>query len=158
MNYAKVDDKYLVRIEKGELVVEVLTNFCQREKIANGTFTGIGAVEWLKCGYYDLPEKKYYFTEYDSLVEVVSLTGNIMLKDGQPFVHVHGVFTDTKNQAFGGHIVDMRVGVVLEVVLVPLTSSFSRELDENIGLALIDLPLNDRLPGCAFDNDFQVKL
>ncbi len=85
MNYAKVDDKYLVRIEKGELVVEVLTNFCQREKIANGTFTGIGAVEWLKCGYYDLPEKKYYFTEYDSLVEVVSLTGNIMLKDGQPF-------------------------------------------------------------------------
>jgi predicted DNA-binding protein with PD1-like motif len=140
MQYGVVDTKYLIKIERGESVVSTITDLCRREGIQNATFTGIGAVSWVECGYYALAEKKYYFIEYDELVEVVSLTGNVMLKDGEPFVHVHGVFTNTKNEAFGGHIVEMKVGVVLEVVLESLASAFTRLPDACIGLSLIDLP------------------
>ncbi len=140
MQFAQIDGKYIIKIERGELVVETVTNFCRDQKILNGTFTGIGAVDRLTCGYYELKEKKYYFTDYDSMIEVVSLTGNVVLKEDKPFVHVHGVFTDTKNQAFGGHIDEMRVGVVLEVIFTPLSSNITRVLDEDIGLALLDLP------------------
>jgi len=129
----------IIRLDKGENVVRSLTDFCSENNITNATFTGIGAVEHLTCGYYALHEKQYHFTDYNELIEVVSLTGNVMLKDGKPFIHVHGVFTDTKNSAFGGHIVEMRVGVVLEVVLTPLESTLERKLDECIGLALIDI-------------------
>lgn len=139
MRTTKTDGIYIIRIDKGEDVVKSLTEFCMQNEIQNATFTGIGAVEWLKCGYYALDEKKYYFTEYDSLVEVVSLTGNVMLKDGAPMIHVHGVFTDTTNTAFGGHVVEMRAGVVLEVVLTPLSSTISRTHDDCIGLYLMDI-------------------
>jgi uncharacterized protein len=118
----------------------VLLQHGRTHSIRNGHFTGIGAVSELTCGYYELSEKKYYFTDYTDMVEVVSLTGTIMLKDAEPFIHMHGVFTDTKNHAFGGHIVEMRVGVTLEVVLTPLTSNFVRLPDACSGLALIDLP------------------
>jgi predicted DNA-binding protein with PD1-like motif len=143
MYFGEASGKYLLKIEKGELVVETIASFCWEQGIKNALISGIGAVEWVKCGYYALKEKQYYFTEYDELVEVVSLTGNVMQKDEQPFVHVHGVFTDTKNMAFGGHILEMRVGVVLEVVLEPLDSTFSRLPDECIGLSLVDLPNKD---------------
>lgn len=140
MQFARVNDTYVVKIAAGEFVGETLRALAKAEGIQNGYFSGIGAVDELTCGYYALHEKQYHFTTYNDLVEVVSLSGNIMLKEGEPFIHMHGVFTDTKNQAFGGHIVDMRVGVTLEVVLTPLPSAFARVLDEHCGLALIDLP------------------
>jgi uncharacterized protein len=139
MQYIKTDSTYIIRIDKGEDVVETITEFCTKEGIANAHFTGIGAVDILTCGYYNLEEKKYYFTDYTQPLEVVSLTGNVMLKDGAPFVHVHGVFTDIENKAFGGHIVEMRVHVVLEVMLTPLKSTIERALDECIGLALMKM-------------------
>ncbi len=142
MQFQRADATFIIRIDKGEEVVKILTEFCASRDIKNASFNGIGAVEWIKCGYYELSEKKYYFKEYNGLYEVVSLTGNVMLKDDSPFIHVHGVFTDTENKASGGHIVDMRVGVVLEVILTPLTSTISRNLDECIGLYLMDLNEN----------------
>lgn len=137
MQCKKTSNEYVVVLEKGENVIESLTRFCQQENIQNGHFHAIGAVEYVSCGYYALDEKKYHFTQYDQLLEVVSATGNIMLKDGAPYVHLHAVFTDTYNNAFGGHVEEMRVGVTLEVMLTPLDSSFTREQDEEIGLSLI---------------------
>ncbi len=139
MQTTKAGTTYIIRIDKSEEVVKTLTEFCASQDIKNAMFTGIGAVEHLTCGYYALHEKKYYFKEYDELIEVVSLTGNVMQKDGAPTIHVHGVFTDTTNTAFGGHIVEMRVGVVLEVMLTPLASTISRTHDDCIGLYLLDI-------------------
>jgi uncharacterized protein len=139
MQYEKLDNTYVIKLEQGELVIDSLTKLCVSEKIVNADFSGIGAVKGLTCGYYDLEQKKYYFTNYPDLVEVVSLTGNLLLKDDKPFIHMHGVFTDTKNQAFGGHISEMTVGVVLEVILRPLNGNIKRTLDTCIGLALIDI-------------------
>jgi predicted DNA-binding protein with PD1-like motif len=130
-------DPYLIRLDRGELVVATLTKWCTERGITNAVFSGIGAVDTLTCGYYNLEEKKYYFTDYAEPLEVVSLTGNVMLKEHTPFIHAHGVFTTTENWALGGHIVDMRVSVVLEVVLTPLDSTIERHLDDCTGLALM---------------------
>ena len=137
MQYTQTGDTYICKIEQGEEVVSVLTDFCVTQGIENAHFTGIGAVKKLTCGYYALDEKKYYFTDYAQLLEVVSLTGNIALKDGEPFVHMHGVFTGEDNNAFGGHIKEMTVGVVLEVFLKKYETSIERHLDEGIGLYLM---------------------
>lgn len=137
MQYTKTDNTYILKIEKGEAVVETITHFCSREGIQNAYFRGIGAVKGLTCGYYALDEKEYYFTDYHELVEVASLTGNVMLKDGKPFVHMHGVFTNTKNEAFGGHIKEMNAGIVLEVILSVLPTAVERLHDEEIGLYLM---------------------
>ena len=125
-------------MEQGEPVLATLTNFAKEQGIQNAAFSGIGAVKDVTCGYYALDEKKYYFTDYPELVEVVSMTGNVMLKEGEPFLHVHAVFTDTKNEAFGGHVQEMVVGVTLEVVLEKFDTQIERELDEPIGLFLMN--------------------
>ncbi len=138
MRYTKTDATYILRIDKGEEFITSLTEFCVEEGINNASFTGIGAAKDISCGYYALDEKKYYFTQYPEIVEVVSLTGNVALKDGKPFVHVHGVFTGRDNKAFGGHIEKMSAGIVLEVVLRTLPTTVEREYDEETGLSLLD--------------------
>lgn len=140
MQYSKADDTYTIIINKGEDAIATIADFCTEEGISNAYFRGIGAVEQLECGYYDLEKKEYFFTTYDNMLEVASLTGNVMLKDDAPFVHMHGVFTDSTNNAFGGHVKEMRVGVTLEVILTTLPSDHHRHLDEAIGLYLIHCP------------------
>jgi hypothetical protein len=139
MHFYKAPSTTILRIDRGEDVVETITKFCVKEGIVNAYFSGIGAVETLTCGYYNLDEKQYHFKDYAEPLEVVSLSGNVILRDGKPFVHVHGVFTDTENRVFGGHIVEMKVHVVLEVMLTPLQSALERHMDDCIGLALMRL-------------------
>lgn len=139
MQYQKIGDQYFLKIEQGEAVMAKLTQFCIDHGIHNARISGIGAVSSVSCGYYALAEQRYYFTNYDELLEVVSLSGNVLLKAGAPFVHLHGVFTNTKNEAFGGHIEEMVVGVVLEVFLEPLPSTIERVQNPKIGLALAEL-------------------
>lgn len=137
MKYTKTNNTYQLTIAKGEEVISTLTQFCVEQGISNAWLSGLGAVESLTCGYYALSEKKYYFTDYEQLLEVVSLTGNVMLKEGEPFLHVHGVFTGEDNNAFGGHVKQMVVGVTLEVILRAQDTTIERHLDEDIGLFLM---------------------
>ena len=139
MKFKKVDERYILKIEKGELVHEAITQFCNEHDIKNAALQGIGAVEWVRCGYYDLPNKDYLFREYDEIVEVTSYLGNMMQKGNGLFVHAHGTFSNLKNEVFGGHVDEMRVGVVLEVILTPLSSTIARTFDDDIGLYLMDL-------------------
>lgn len=133
----KTNSTYIITLEKGEDVIASLTKFCKKEDIKNGYFRGIGAVERVSCGYYALAEKEYHFKEYTGLFEVISATGNVALKDNEPFIHLHAVFSDEENSTFGGHVEEMRVGIVLEVILEILPTEIEREYNQEIGLFLI---------------------
>jgi predicted DNA-binding protein with PD1-like motif len=131
--------RYVIRLARGELVMESLTRFCREHAIQSGIFTAIGAVEHVSLGYYNLTTREYAFQTYESPVEVASMTGNIALVEGEPFVHAHVVLTDTENRAFGGHLEEATVAVTLEVSLVADAGSTERRLDETVGLKLLDL-------------------
>lgn len=116
-----------------------LTEWCREHDVRSATLSGIGAVEYASFGYYDLTDRTYHFTQYTEMLEVASMQGNVALKDGKPFLHVHAVFSGQDNNAIGGHVEEMRVGVVLEVNLRPLSREIVREHDECTGLHLMDL-------------------
>lgn len=138
MEIQRIDDQTeLIVLCKGEQVVERLTRHCKEKGIANASLSGIGAVTQITCGYYDLEARSYEFRAYPGLYEVVNLTANVMLKDGQPFVHMHATFTDTENRAFGGHVEEMCVGVTLEIFLRRYPTTHARSYDEETGLHLI---------------------
>ncbi len=139
MEYKKVNERYILKIEQGELVHASLHEFCNEHNIKNALVGGIGAVEWVRCGYYDRDTKAYLFKEYEEVVEVTSYMGNVMVKEDSIFVHAHGTFSNRENQVFGGHVDEMRVGLVLEVALTPLGSEIRRTFDEGTGLYLMDI-------------------
>lgn len=139
MKYVQAEGRFILKLERGEEVLKSLTDFAKQEKITFATVTGLGAVDQISCGYYALSERKYHFTQYEGSFEVLNATGNISLKEGMPFVHLHATFSDTANFTFGGHVESMRVGLVLEIVLDTAQIAIERMLDDETGLHLMEL-------------------
>jgi predicted DNA-binding protein with PD1-like motif len=72
-------------------------------------------------------------------VEVLSLVGDIALKDGEPTVHAHVVVGKADGSAHGGHLIEAHVLPTLELILIESPNFLQRKYDEETGLALIDI-------------------
>lgn len=132
---------HILVLERGDNVIETITKYCADTNITSGVFTGIGAVERVKIGYYDLEKREYFFRDEPGVFEVASMNGNVALVDGKPFIHAHAVLSrcDETLECIGAHIKEAFVAVTLEVFLTPLDISLGRELNESIGLKLLKL-------------------
>lgn len=140
MQYTKLQDGYLVKVERGEELIETVTAFCAEQKIHSGSITGVGATDDVCLYYFDGEKKEYIpkiFNERD--YEIISLTGNIALIDGTPFLHIHTALGDHEYQVFGGHLKSAVISVTGEVVISQIGGDVHRAYDEVCGLNLLDL-------------------
>ena len=141
MNHVSSDTGMLIKLERGEELIATLTGLCVEENIQNAVFSGIGAVERVKIGYYDLAKREYFFRSEPGVFEVASMQGNVALVDGKPFIHAHAVLSrcDETLECIGAHIKEAYVAVTLEIFLAELDSAVERKLDETIGLKLLSV-------------------
>ena len=130
------DNSTIVVLEKGEKLVESLTQFAQLTQINAASLQGLGALEEVELGYYDLHKKTYKRTTLKGDWELVAMNGNITLKDGMPFVHVHAALGGEDFSLKGGHLFEAVVAVTCEVSLIPHTALIERHAHSAIGLSL----------------------
>jgi predicted DNA-binding protein with PD1-like motif len=140
MRFQKFGDRYIVRLESREPVIESLTAFLRDERIEFANLSAAGAVRWVHLGYWNADTRAYEYREVAEQLEVVSFQGNGSLKDGEPFLHLHGVFGRRDFSVLGGHIKEARVHPTLEVWLRTEDIAVRRAKDEASGLDLLDLP------------------
>ena len=85
-------------------IIEYLTEFCAKNKIFCAALNIIGATSKITIGFYDQKSHKYYPKTFEQEMEIVSCMGNVSLKDGKPFLHLHAVMGDTELRCWGGHL------------------------------------------------------
>lgn len=139
MLYQRFGDRYQVRIESGESVVESLTRLAEAEEMGYATLTGIGAVRRASLAYYNVDTREYETHDLEEQLEVVSLVGNVSLRDGNPFLHVHAALGRRDLTMVGGHLMDAVAHATLEVWMQREAANVHRFSDES-GLALLQLP------------------
>lgn len=132
------DNAATLVFEKGEPFIATLTDFCKEQQITAGFFHGLGGALSAELGYYHLDRQEYVFRKLDLVLEVVSLHGNITLKDDEPFIHAHGVLSDAAFTTYGGHIKELIVGGTLEVHFDSFGAKWRRVPDNETGLSLIE--------------------
>jgi predicted DNA-binding protein with PD1-like motif len=127
----------LGRLERGDDVLNSLTEFCARHGLAVGWVEALGAVERGGVGYYDHDARAYRETWFDEGMEIASLTGNISRKDGDTFLHCHVILADRDGRCFGGHLLEGTVAFACEFSITALIGPVpERTHDEATGLAL----------------------
>jgi uncharacterized protein len=82
---------FAVIFDKGDEFVRELTSFAQENELGASHFTAIGAFRDVTLGYFDRNTKKYKEILIVEQVEVLSLVGDIALKDKDPQIHAHVV-------------------------------------------------------------------
>lgn len=128
------------RLEKGADLLPTLEQICRHENIELGEIRAIGAVSRARAGYYRQEEKAYTYLEFPGPHEIISLQGNVSLKDGRPFVHAHVSLMAADGHLVGGHLAEGTIVfaceyVITEYILEP-GGTFERVFDAPTGLYL----------------------
>ncbi|WKV10053.1 DNA-binding protein [Thermoanaerobacterium sp. CMT5567-10] len=142
MGYINIDVKrrFMGRFKYDNDLLQEITNFIINENIRSGEIRIIGAIKKARFGYFNQSTKEYKFIEKNEHMEILSAIGNISLKNGKPFPHVHITLADKDGNVFGGHLMEGTKIFAAEFVIVDYgENNLERVDDEFTGLQLWNL-------------------
>lgn len=139
MQYKRLKDAIIIRIDIGEEIGKEIKNVAVKEHIKLASISGLGAVDKLTIGVYKPKEKKYYSNSFEGDFEIVSLTGTITTMNNEVYPHIHISVGDDKGHVVGGHLNEAFVSVTCEVVLKLIEGNVDRAYNEEIGINLLRL-------------------
>lgn len=141
MQYAKLaDTTFLIRLEPRDDINGFIGRFCHDHGITNAAVTGIGSVESPTLAHYSIHTKKFQEVSFDGVFEITSLIGTVAYNEASPIVHLHVTMSDSNMHAFGGHLVEGKCSALAEIILTSYPTKFTKVPDNDIGLAVWDLP------------------
>ena len=126
------------RLPQGADLLESLNELCARENITAGEVRAIGALTKAVLGFYNQKNREYEYLTLDYPLEIVSLLGDVSLKEGRPFVHAHVSLGDEQGHLWGGHLAPGSEVFACEVMLAQYQTDkpFERAFDQGTGLLL----------------------
>jgi predicted DNA-binding protein with PD1-like motif len=146
MHVLRAGDHCLLKLARGEELHECVQAFCAQERYEHALVFGIGAIESIELGAWDIPTRHYTRKRFDQPMELVSLQGNVSWVDGAPYLHAHVVISGHDFVAWAGHLFTSRVYATVEMWLKPGRGRLERTMDEEIGLKAWYLPERCKLP------------
>ena len=138
MDYRKFDHTIIVRIDRGEDILEQVKNIAEKEQIKLASIQALGAVGDFTVGVFNTGEKKYYSNHFTGDFEIVSLHGTISTMNGNFYSHIHMSAGDVKGNVFGGHLNRAIISATCEMVIQVIEGHVDRSFSEEIGLNLFD--------------------
>lgn len=136
MKYLKKDNKYVVRIDKGEEVIEQITKICIENNIKSGAITGLGATDKVKVGLFNTSTKQYISKELTGAFEITSLVGNISRMNDEVYLHLHINVADESLNVRGGHLNHCYISATSEIIINEIDLEVGRKFSDEIGLNL----------------------
>ena len=136
MDYRRFNDTIIVRMDRGEEIVEQLRAVAEKENVRLASVEALGAVNDFTVGVYNTTEKKYYSNRFTGAFEIVSLTGTLTTMDGKLYHHLHMSAGDDRGAVFGGHLNSAVVSATCEMVIRVIDGTVERYADPDVGLNL----------------------
>ncbi len=127
---------FLCRLKHDSELVRSIIDFAKEKKVKMAIFTLVGAVKQARLAYYDQARHEYQKIELDRPLEIASCSGNLSLKGGKPFAHVHAVLADKAGKTYAGHLIKATVFAAELHLQELLGKKLEREYDQTTGLAL----------------------
>ena len=131
-------DKAVLRIDKGEEVIESVLKFAKEENIKLGSITGIGASDDIVVGLFNTDTMKYQHSTYNNdYYEVTNFSGNLTMMDNEHYLHMHITFSDGNQKTCVGHLDKCVISGACELFINIVDGNVNREKDESVGLNVL---------------------
>ncbi len=139
MEYRKFDQGYLLRLDPGEEVVEKLTELVEKENVALGCVSALGAADDVTIGIFDTAEKQYHAVRYQGQFEISALVGSVTRQEGKPYLHLHiTIGNPAKGEVHAGHLTRCVISATLELFLQVWDGRVDRKFSDAVGLNLLE--------------------
>jgi len=139
MKSKKIGDTYVLRLERGDKIMQSIKGFCVKNNISLAYFSGLGALDEVELGQYIFENKEYTSKKFGEPLEIANIIGNVTTMDNETYLHCHITLSNKEMKAFGGHLVEGKISATCEIFLVVLGDSIGRKYDDFIGLNLMDI-------------------
>lgn len=136
MEYHKFGNQMVVRLDRGEEVIEKLSELCGKEKVKLAAVSGIGAADYVKIGLYNYDTQRFSSREYAEPMEITSLLGTVTEMEGKPYLHLHINVANEENLCRGGHLSAACISCTGELVLTLMDGEIGRKKDWFSGTGL----------------------
>jgi predicted DNA-binding protein with PD1-like motif len=141
MRYRQIDQMpktFILVFETGDELARGLSDFATDEKLSAASFKAVGGLSSVRLGWFNWESKKYEASvTLDEQLELLSLIGDVALKDGKPVVHAHAVVGKKDGSAHGGHLLEAHIRPTCEIVLTESPVHLQKFVDPESGIALI---------------------
>ena len=137
MEYKRFGNNIVVRMDRGEDIVEQVKVLAEREQIRLASVQALGAVNDFTVGVFNTETKVYGSNRFQGPYEIVSLTGTIDTMDGKFYTHLHMSAGNAQGQVFGGHLNRAVISATCEMIVTVIDGQVDRKFSEEIGLNLL---------------------
>jgi len=135
--------QYAVIFYQGDEAFSGLLEFAEKYHITSAHFTAIGAVNKATLGWFDPQRKMYRKIPISGQHEVIAMSGDIALYQGNPVVHTHMVVGGPDGTTRAGHVLNAYVSPTLEVMVTVEPVAMQKRFDPETDLTLIDPAMID---------------
>ncbi len=134
MEYRDDGRVILIRLHQGEDLIDSLKEIARKCDLKTGVIvSGIGMLKQAELAFF-VAAGEYATVFFPEPRELVSLSGNIILQDGDYQMHMHAVLADEKKQTVAGHLSKGKVNVTNEIAILKASIEARRKLDDSTGL------------------------
>ena len=138
MDYRKEKDTIFLRIDKDENVLETIENLAKKENIMGGYFQGIGACGKVTLSTYLADKGEFLDHHISSMIEMISLSGNIAIENDIRTLHSHAVFSYLKGNGeiavVAGHLKVADISYTGESIINLAENKIEKMFDEKTGI------------------------
>ncbi|UCE15847.1 MAG: DNA-binding protein [Candidatus Bathyarchaeota archaeon] len=118
MSFRKEENLTVFRFEDGKDVIESLKQVAKEYQIQSGVIlSGIGMLRDFEISFYSREKGGYVTSKFNEPVELLSLSGNISLRNNETFFHLHVALAKEDTSVVGGHLKKATVHNTLEGVI-----------------------------------------
>lgn len=129
---------YVFRVPEGVELISYLSEFAAKNNILLGAIMVLGMLKDPIIGYFDKEQGRYRENSLKGTYELASSIGNISLRDGKPFIHLHVVLGGPNGETYSGHLLRAEV-YIAEVIIFELTGGKPLERKQYGSLWLWDV-------------------
>ena len=97
------------RVYRGQSLQEAFRALVDEHGLRTAWVSAIGAFEWVELTEYNQATRRYEEAHRVERCELLSMQGNLSLRDGEPFWHLHATVSlreDGRDVTYGGHVGD----------------------------------------------------
>jgi uncharacterized protein len=138
LNPEEATKQYAVIFYQGDEAFSGLAEFAVKYHVTSAHFTAIGALRGATLGWFDPRRKMYKKIPINGQHEVIGMSGDIALYEGNPVVHTHMSVGGPDGTTHGGHVLEAYVSPTLEVMVTVDPVTMQKRFDSETDLTLID--------------------
>lgn len=131
---ANTNQPFILVLDSGDELLASVTRCAKDAKLIGASISGLGQVQNPTLAYFSSnPNDKPTLTTFPGYYELAGLNGNVSVNGQSYYTHAHAVLADKKFHGIAGHVNAAKVGLTLEVTIVPFSGSVQRTVDSKTG-------------------------